>query len=34
MDAARVVQKSGDMYRAPEQGGESGSRVEFEVTAE
>jgi Domain of Unknown Function (DUF748) len=34
MDSARVLQKSGDMFRAPAKRGESGSRVEFEVAAE
>lgn len=31
---ARVVQGSGDIYRAPAQGGESVSRVEFEVAVD
>lgn len=34
MDSARVFQKSGNIYRAPEKGGEPGSRVEFGVAAE
>jgi hypothetical protein len=34
IDSARVFQKSGDIYRAPEKGGELGSRVEFEAAVE
>lgn len=34
MDAARVSLKNSDIYRAPAQGGEPGSRVEFEVAAQ
>ena len=34
IDSARVLQGSGDMYREPAKGGESGSRVEFEVAVE
>ena len=34
IDSARVIQKSGDIYRAPEKEGEPGSRVEFEVAVE
>ena len=32
--SSRVAQGSGDSYLAPAQGGEPGSRVEFEITAE
>jgi len=31
--SARVIQQSGDIYRAPAQGAESGGRVEFEISA-
>jgi hypothetical protein len=34
MDSERVVQKSGDIYRAAAKGGAPGSRVEFEVAVE
>jgi len=34
IDSVRVFQKIGDIYRAPEKGGEPGSRVEFEAAAE
>jgi hypothetical protein len=34
VDSARVVQKSGDIYRAPAKEGEPGSRVEFEAAVE
>jgi hypothetical protein len=34
MDSARVSLKCGNIYRAPEKGGEPGSRVEFEVAVD